>query len=101
MRHCVQSANKVLIKSGFLAGIEDRGQLSCHKVVVKNEKLDIYVLCFSELMIQIHIMYFDATDCFRDIERLIRIDATGGAVVGSGGPGLQVGGKTITREEVY
>lgn len=46
-------------------------------------------------------MYFDAAECMRDVERLIRIDATGGAVVGGGGPGLQVGGKDVSREEVF
>lgn len=34
LRHCVQSANKLLIKKNLLIGVEDRGQLSCHKVVV-------------------------------------------------------------------
>ncbi|VDK47363.1 unnamed protein product [Cylicostephanus goldi] len=34
LRHCVQSANKVLIKNNMIAGVEDKGQLSCHKVVV-------------------------------------------------------------------
>ncbi|EYB87120.1 hypothetical protein Y032_0268g799 [Ancylostoma ceylanicum] len=65
LRHCVQSANKVLIKNNMLAGVEDKGQLSCHKVVI-------------------HMMWFRLEDCFPDIERLIRIEASGGAVVFGG-----------------
>ncbi|CAJ0575980.1 unnamed protein product, partial [Mesorhabditis spiculigera] len=71
LRHCVQSANKILMKYGYLAGIEDRGQISCHKVVIQ-------------------LVHHDATDCIKDVERLIRIEASGGAVVGGeGGPGLR------------
>lgn len=53
LRHCVQSANKLLVKSDMLAGVEDRGQLSCHKIVV------IF-------------MYIRSSECLPDIERLIR-----------------------------
>ncbi|VDP02971.1 unnamed protein product [Heligmosomoides polygyrus] len=66
LRHCVQSANKVVLKNNILAGVEDKGQLSCHKVVI-------------------HLMWFHVTDCLPDIERLIRIEASGGAVVFGGG----------------
>ncbi|PAV60458.1 hypothetical protein WR25_10588 isoform B [Diploscapter pachys] len=62
LRHCIYSANKVLLKHNVLCGIEDRGQLSCHKVVI-------------------HLMYFQVAGCMTDIERLIRIEASGGAVV--------------------
>ncbi|VDK17992.1 unnamed protein product [Anisakis simplex] len=52
LRHCVQAANKLLIKSDMLAGVEDRGLLSCHKIVI--------------------FMYFRTAQCKQDIERLIR-----------------------------
>ncbi|KHN88346.1 hypothetical protein Tcan_15693 [Toxocara canis] len=53
LRHCVQSANKLLVKSDMLAGVEDRGQLSCHKIVVL-------------------FMYLRSSECLPQIERLIR-----------------------------
>ena len=40
LRHVVQSANKILIKHNILAGIEDRGQLSCHKVMVSGDEFE-------------------------------------------------------------
>ncbi|MFH4980140.1 hypothetical protein AB6A40_006849 [Gnathostoma spinigerum] len=53
LRHTVQSANKVLIKSDMLSGVEDRGQLSCHKIVIL-------------------FMYIRTEECLPDIERIIR-----------------------------
>ncbi|CAJ0917878.1 unnamed protein product, partial [Mesorhabditis belari] len=87
LRHCVQSANKILMRYGYLAGIEDRGQISCHKVVIQ-------------------LLYHDTTDCVKDVERLIRIEASGGAVVGGeggGGPALHPTSpvnKTVTPREI-
>ncbi|VDO56030.1 unnamed protein product [Haemonchus placei] len=43
LRHCVQSANKILIKNNVIAGVEDKGQLSCHKVVVGNFSLISFI----------------------------------------------------------
>ncbi|EPB80532.1 hypothetical protein ANCCEY_00429 [Ancylostoma ceylanicum] len=80
LRHCVQSANKVLIKNNMLAGVEDKGQLSCHKVVI-------------------HMMWFRLEDCFPDIERLIRIEASGGAVVFGGGAHTAPA-KEMTKKEI-
>ncbi|KAK6024922.1 hypothetical protein OSTOST_09191 [Ostertagia ostertagi] len=75
LRHCVQSANKILIKNNVIAGVEDKGQLSCHKVVI-------------------HMM-----TCLPDIERLIRIEASGGAVVfGTGAHTAPA--KEMTRKEI-
>ncbi|VDM52806.1 unnamed protein product [Angiostrongylus costaricensis] len=49
LRHCVQSANEVLIKNNIMAGVEDKGQLSCHKVVVGiEEKARQLVLKYSQ-----------------------------------------------------
>ncbi|KAK5985928.1 hypothetical protein GCK32_002395 [Trichostrongylus colubriformis] len=80
LRHCVQSANKILIKNNVIAGIEDKGQLSCHKVVI-------------------HMMWFRMEDCLPDIERLIRIEASGGAVVfGTGAHTAPA--KEMTRKEI-
>ncbi|GMS89474.1 hypothetical protein PENTCL1PPCAC_11649, partial [Pristionchus entomophagus] len=62
VRHAVQGANKILLKHGILAGVEDRGQISCHKVVI-------------------HLMYMDTAGCLSDIERQVRISSTGGAVL--------------------
>ncbi|GMT33574.1 hypothetical protein PFISCL1PPCAC_24871, partial [Pristionchus fissidentatus] len=62
MRHAVQSANKILVKHGVMAGVEDKGQISCHKVVI-------------------HLMYFDLSGCLCDIERQLRIKSTGGAML--------------------
>uniref|UniRef100_A0A0N5ATN8 Inner membrane protein n=1 Tax=Syphacia muris TaxID=451379 RepID=A0A0N5ATN8_9BILA len=53
LRHCVQSANKFLVKSDILAGVDDRGVLSCHKVVI------IF-------------MFLRTAECLPDVERLIR-----------------------------
>ncbi|RCN30065.1 hypothetical protein ANCCAN_24174 [Ancylostoma caninum] len=80
LRHCVQSANKVLIKNNMLAGVEDKGQLSCHKVVI-------------------HMMWFRLEDCLPDIERLIRIEASGGAVVFGGGAHTAPA-KEMTKKEI-
>ncbi|CAI4227038.1 unnamed protein product [Auanema sp. JU1783] len=80
LRHSVQSANKVLIKNNILAGVEDRGQLSCHKVVI-------------------NFLWFDIEDCIPDLERLIRIEASGGAVV-YGGETLSASGKQLTKREI-
>ncbi|GMR33488.1 hypothetical protein PMAYCL1PPCAC_03683 [Pristionchus mayeri] len=62
LRHAVQAANRILQRHGILAGVEDRGQISCHKVVI-------------------HLMYFDTTGCQSDLERLVRIKSTGGALL--------------------
>ncbi|KJH44236.1 hypothetical protein DICVIV_09747 [Dictyocaulus viviparus] len=80
LRHCVQSANKVLVKDNLLAGVEDKGQLSCHKVVI-------------------HMMWFRLEDCLPDIERLIRIEASGGAVVFGGGAHTAPA-KEMTQKEI-
>ncbi|VDD96751.1 unnamed protein product [Enterobius vermicularis] len=53
LRHCVQSANKFLVRSDILAGIDDRGVLSCHKVVI------IF-------------MFIRTGECLPDVQRLIR-----------------------------
>ncbi|PIO69807.1 8-oxoguanine DNA-glycosylase [Teladorsagia circumcincta] len=80
LRHCVQSANKILMKNNVIAGVEDKGQLSCHKVVI-------------------HMMWFRFEDCLPDIERLIRIEASGGAVVfGTGAHTAPA--KEMTRKEI-
>lgn len=81
LRHCVQSANKVVLKNNILAGVEDKGQLSCHKVVI-------------------HLMWFHVTDCLPDIERLIRIEASGGAVVFGGGGAHTAPAKEMTKKEI-
>uniref|UniRef100_A0A1I7XVF7 DUF2500 family protein n=1 Tax=Heterorhabditis bacteriophora TaxID=37862 RepID=A0A1I7XVF7_HETBA len=80
LRHCVQSANKILLRSNILAGIEDKGQLSCHKVVI-------------------HFIWFRCDNCLADIERLIRIEASGGAVVYSGEAHAAFA-KELTKKEV-
>lgn len=35
LNHVVEKANKIIVDRHFLTGVEDRGQLSCHKVVVR------------------------------------------------------------------
>ena len=38
LNHVVEKANKILVDRHFLIGVEDRGQLSCHKTVVRGEQ---------------------------------------------------------------
>lgn len=54
LRHCVKDANRILMPYNLIAGVQDRGQLSCHKVVI------IFV-------------YFNMSGCQKDMERLIKI----------------------------
>jgi hypothetical protein len=54
LRHCVKDANRILLPYNLIAGVQDRGQLSCHKVVIL-------------------FIYFETSECVKDVERLIKI----------------------------
>ncbi|CAD6185553.1 unnamed protein product [Caenorhabditis auriculariae] len=64
VRHCVEGANKVLLRHHLLIGVEDKGQLSCHKVTL-------------------HFMRFNIVECMADVARQVRINRTGGCIFGS------------------
>ncbi|KAI6213737.1 hypothetical protein M3Y94_00186700 [Aphelenchoides besseyi] len=50
----VRDANQISLKHNILIGVQDRGQLSCHKVVLV-------------------LIYYDLTDCVTDVKKLIRV----------------------------
>uniref|UniRef100_A0A7E4VEQ8 BTB domain-containing protein n=1 Tax=Panagrellus redivivus TaxID=6233 RepID=A0A7E4VEQ8_PANRE len=54
LTECIGEANKDLLHHSLIVGVQDRGQLSCHKVV----------LIF---------MKYDVSECLVDIEKLLRV----------------------------
>ncbi|KAI6189736.1 Transmembrane protein C9orf91-like protein [Aphelenchoides bicaudatus] len=50
----VRDANELSLKHNILIGVQDRGQLSCHKTVIV-------------------LMFYDPADCIADIKKLIRV----------------------------
>ncbi|CAI5454563.1 unnamed protein product [Caenorhabditis angaria] len=64
LNKCIENANKYLVDHHFLLGIEDKGQISCHKVVL-------------------HFIRFNAGECTTEVMRLLKIKQTGGCVFGT------------------
>ncbi|CAO4385461.1 unnamed protein product [Caenorhabditis nigoni] len=79
LNHVVEKANKIIVDRHFLTGVEDRGQLSCHKVVI-------------------HFIRFNVLECRADIIRQLKIIKSGGCVFGGGNPQEDPNEESIERE---
>uniref|UniRef100_A0A8R1DZF6 Uncharacterized protein n=1 Tax=Caenorhabditis japonica TaxID=281687 RepID=A0A8R1DZF6_CAEJA len=64
LNHVVEKANKIIVDRHFLAGVEDRGQLSCHKVLI-------------------HFIRFNVGECTADVIRQLKVRNSGGCVFGA------------------
>ncbi|UMM41704.1 hypothetical protein L5515_017851 [Caenorhabditis briggsae] len=79
LNHVVKKANKIIVDRHFLTGVEDRGQLSCHKVVI-------------------HFIRFNVLECRADIIRQLKIIKTGGCVFGGANQQEDPNEESIERE---
>ncbi|CCD65707.1 PH domain-containing protein [Caenorhabditis elegans] len=77
LNHVVEKANKIIVDRHFLTGVEDRGQLSCHKVVI-------------------HFIRFNVGECTADVIKQLKIKSTGGCIFG--GNSEEVTDENIERE---
>uniref|UniRef100_A0A1I7T783 MSC domain-containing protein n=1 Tax=Caenorhabditis tropicalis TaxID=1561998 RepID=A0A1I7T783_9PELO len=66
LNHVVEKANKLIVDRHFLTGVEDRGQLSCHKVVI-------------------HFIRFNVGECTAEVIKQLKIQKSGGCVFGGNG----------------
>ncbi|CAB3400585.1 unnamed protein product [Caenorhabditis bovis] len=64
LNEAVAEANAMIVNRHFLIGIEDRGQLSCHKTVI-------------------HFLRFNVAECTAEIIKQLKIKKTGGCVFGT------------------
>ncbi|CAI2357096.1 unnamed protein product [Caenorhabditis sp. 36 PRJEB53466] len=78
LNHVVEKANKIIVDRHFLTGVEDRGQLSCHKVVI-------------------HFIRFNVGECTAEVIKQLKIKNSGGCVFG-GGPQLEPNDESFDRE---
>ncbi|CAL2050096.1 unnamed protein product [Caenorhabditis brenneri] len=78
LNHVVEKANKIVVDRHFLTGVEDRGQLSCHKVVI-------------------HFIRFNVLECTAELIKQLKIRNSGGCVFG-GAAQSEVNDESIERE---
>ncbi|KAF1747944.1 hypothetical protein GCK72_024410 [Caenorhabditis remanei] len=78
LNHVVEKANKIIVDRHFLIGVEDRGQLSCHKTVI-------------------HFIRFNVGECTADVIKQLKIRNTGGCVFGEGAQ-PEVNDESVERE---
>ncbi|KAJ8680457.1 hypothetical protein QAD02_016244 [Eretmocerus hayati] len=64
LERCMAQVNKHLLRHKILLGLDDRGNISCHKVN----------LCF---------IYFDTTDCIKKLQEVIEREEREGRVINS------------------
>lgn len=79
LNRTVANANKFIVSRHFLAAVEDRGQLSCHKVVI-------------------HFIRYNVLECTADVIKQLKIANSGGCVFGGGAPQEDPNDESIERE---
>lgn len=79
LNHVVEKANKIIVDRHFLIGVEDRGQLSCHKVVI-------------------HFIRFNVGECTADVIKQLKIQRSGGCLFGGTATNEEPNDESIERE---